>query len=126
MACHEVAALRLGLMNVLGGYAEAERSHELAELGQLAHEPGPLCSLTQAKDLKRVVEIYDSTLVLLEEKLVATAVNDPKRAYLQTLVVFTKKVELELRGQVEQLHRLSREIEEMHDFIHELYPAEEV
>ena len=33
MACHEIAGLRLGLMEVLGVKNEAERQHELAELG---------------------------------------------------------------------------------------------
>jgi hypothetical protein len=41
MACHEIAALRLGLMRVLGRTDEAERQHELAELKGGAEEPGP-------------------------------------------------------------------------------------
>jgi len=125
MACHEVAALRLGLMNLLGGYDEAAQSHELAELGALADEPGPLSSLRRAADLTRLLALYDSSLVGLEEKLSAAAPDDPARAYLQTLLVFTKKVEMELRAQVEGMHRLCRELDEMHDFIHEIYPVTE-
>jgi hypothetical protein len=125
MACHEVAALRLGLMNLLGGYDEAAQSHELAELGPLATAPGPLSSLRKAEDLTRLLSLYESSLVNLEEKLSRTSPTDSSRAYLQTLLVFTKKVEMELRAQVENMHRLCRELDEMHDFIHEIYPAPE-
>jgi hypothetical protein len=125
MACHEVAALRLGLMNLLGGYDEAAQSHELAELGPLATAPGPLSSLRTADDFSRLLSLYETSLVGLEEKLGKTPANDPKRAYLQTLIVFNKKVEMELRAQLEGLHRICRELDEMHDFIHEIYPVSE-
>src|ERR1700733_7647242 len=48
MACHEIAALRLGLMKVLGIDDPAERAHELAELGDAANVPGPIASLMNA------------------------------------------------------------------------------
>ena len=126
MACHEVAALRLGMMKLLGGYDAAAQSHELAELGELADQPGPLSSLRAAGDFSRLLGLYESSLVGLEERLSRTERDDSSRAYLQTLIVFTKKVELELRAQVEGMHRLCRELDEMHDFIHELYPVSEV
>jgi hypothetical protein len=125
MACHEVAALRLGLMNLLGGYDEAAQSHELAELGPLATAPGPLSSLRKAEDFSRLLSLYESSLVSLDEKLAKIPPGDPSRAYLQTLMVFTKKVELELRAQLEGMHRICRELDEMHDFIHEIYPVSE-
>ena len=40
MACHELAALRLGLMKVLG-IDEAEKQHELKELGDKINCDGP-------------------------------------------------------------------------------------
>lgn len=126
MACHEVAALRLGLMNVIGGFDESERAHERAELGPLADEPGPLSSLANTRELRALRERFEATLVQLEEKLAKTAPDAKERPYLTSLMVFTKKVELELAAQVEGLVRFSRELEEMHDFIHELYPADEV
>jgi hypothetical protein len=110
-------------MNLLGGYDEAAQSHELAELGPLANTPGPLSSLRKAEDLGKLLSLYESSLVDLEEKLSRTGPTDRSRAYLQTLLVFTKKVEMELRAQVENMHRLCRELDEMHDFIHEIYPA---
>ncbi len=38
-------------------------------------------------------------------------------------MVLTKKVELDLGNQVDALSRFYRDLDEMHDFVHELYPA---
>jgi hypothetical protein len=124
MACHEVAALRLGLMRVLGIVDEAERQHELAELGEAASRPGPLCSLTQASDLAGARRLFESALADLDEKVAKTPQNDPKLAYYRALVIFTKKVELELAAHSATLERFYRDLEEMHDFLHEIYPAD--
>ena len=124
MACHEIAALRLGLMNVLGTNDEAERAHELAELGEAAHTPGPVSALMKARDLDALVKLFGTSLVELNDKVARTSASDPKLPYLRSLVVLTKKVELELRAQVEGLARMNRELEEMHDLVHELFPAE--
>ncbi len=125
MACHEIAALRLGLMNVIGGFEEREREHEKSELGPRLREPGPLSALAEAHELGGLRTRFEASLVGLEEKLAKTASDAPERPYLASLLVFTKKVELELAAHVDGLTRFCRELEEMHDFIHELYPAEE-
>jgi Protein of unknown function (DUF3209) len=124
MACHEIAALRLGLMKILGTKDEAERAHELAELGEYASKPGPLASLTTASDLDALTSLFSTSLVDLNEKAARTSPTDAKLPYFRSLVVLTKKVELELRGHVEGLTRMNRELEEMHDLVHELFPAE--
>jgi hypothetical protein len=124
MACHEIAALRLGLMRVLGIDDEAERQHELAELGGAANVSGPIGSMCEAHDLAGLARAYDAAVAGLEEKVGTIAAADPKLAYLRTLVVLTKKVELDLRHHVEALTHLYRDLEEMHDFVHEIYPAE--
>jgi hypothetical protein len=124
MSCHEIAALRLGLMNILGTHDEAERAHELAELGALASTPGPLASLAQAGDLDALVKLFTTSLVDLNDKVARCSSADPKLPYLRSLVVLTKKVELDLRAQVDALARMNRELEEMHDLVHELFPAE--
>ena len=123
MACHEIAALRLGLMNLLGSEDEAERAHEREELGDAAHRPGPLASLCSAVTLENLLALYGTSLVELGERVARTETSDPKLGYLRALVVLTKKVELELRGHVEGLSRLNRELEEMHDFVHEMFPV---
>jgi hypothetical protein len=124
MSCHEVAALRLGLMNVLGIDDEAERLHELAELGTNVSEPGPLQSLSQARDFGRLKLLFEASLARLDEKVARTPADDPKLAYYRSLIVLTKKVELDLRNHTESLARFYRDLEEMHDFVHAIYPAE--
>jgi hypothetical protein len=124
MACHEIAALRLGLMRVLGRTDEAERQHELAELGHAASQTGPMQALCASSDLASLKRAYDTAIAGLEERVAATAGEDPKLPYLRTLVVLTKKVELDLEHQVEGLTQLYRDLETMHDFVHEIYPTE--
>ncbi len=124
MACHEIAALRLSLMQVLGSTDEAERQHELAELGDGAEAPGPLRSLCNARDLATVKHSYQAAIAALEERVSGTSAADADLPYLRTLVVLTKKVELELGRQIDGLAHLSRDLEEMHDFVHEIYPGE--
>ena len=124
MACHEIAALRLGLMEVLGIKDEAEKQHEMAELGNALEKPGPLRSLASARDMDSLARLYATSVTALAEKVAATPVNDPKIAYLRSLMVLTKKVELDLRAQIDGFSRLFRELEEMHDYVHEIYPAE--
>jgi hypothetical protein len=124
MACHEIAALRLGLMHVLGRTDEAERQHELAELGDAALAPGPLRALCAAGDLASVQRLYDGALAELHARVAATPASHPRLPYYRSLVVLTRKVELELAGQIESLTRLYRDLDEMHDLVHELHPAE--
>lgn len=124
MACHEIAGLRLGLMEVLGVKNEAERQHELAELGTGADQPGPIHSMCGAKNLATLKQFYEAAVAALEERVSATCSDDPKLPYLRTLVVLTKKVDLDLAHQIEGLTHLYRDLDEMHDFVHEIYPAE--
>ena len=125
MACHEIAALRLGLMRVLGRHDEAERQHELAELGTSGATPGPIASLCEATDLGRLKRFYESALVELDRKVAGTPSGDPKLPYLRTLIVLTKKTELDLTTHIDGLTRFYRELDEMHDLVHEMYPADE-
>jgi hypothetical protein len=124
MACHEIAALRLGLMRVLGRDDEAERQHELAELGAGAEAPGPVRALCQASDLASLRRFFAHAVTELNGKVASTPLDHPRRAYYTSLVVLTRKVELDLGNQVDALTRLYRDLDEMHDFVHEMYPAE--
>jgi hypothetical protein len=124
MACHEIAALRLGLMQVLGRKNESERQHELAEIGAGAEAPGPIRSLCQARDLATLQSHYAASLAELNMKVAATRPDDPQLPYYRTLVVLTKKVELELSGQIDSLTRLFHDLDEMHDYVHEIFPPQ--
>jgi len=125
MACHEIAALRLGLMGVLGHDDEAERQHELAELGDAAEQPGPLRAMCDARDLGSLKRFYEAAVASLEQRVATTPPDDAKLAYLRTLIVLTRKVELDLAHQIDGLLHLYRDLESMHDFVHEIYPAAE-
>ena len=124
MACHEIAALRLGLMRVLGVDDEAERQHELAELGAGAEAPGPLRALYQSSDLASLKRFFEASLSDLGAKVARTAPTDAKLPYYRSLMVLTKKVELDLGNQIDALTRFYRDLDEMHDFVHEIYPAD--
>jgi hypothetical protein len=124
MACHEIAALRLGLMTVLGHDDPAERQLELAELGDGADRPGPLRAMCHATDLAALRRCYEASLADLEQRVATTPGDDAALPYLRTLIVLARKVELDLGHQIEGLHHLYRDLEAMHDFVHEIYPAE--
>ena len=111
-------------MRLVGAGDDAERAHELAELGDLACSPGPLRALVEAKDLSRAVELFGALVSDLDERVARSRPDDPKLPYHRSLVVLTRKVELELRAQVDGLARMNRELEEMHDLVHELFPVE--
>jgi hypothetical protein len=123
MACHEIAALRLSLMRVLGIDDEAERQHELAELDGAADAPGPLRSLVEARDFSSLARAYESSLSELAQKVSKSGDDDPKLPYLRSLMILTKKVELELASHRQTLERFYRDLEETHDYVHEIYPA---
>jgi hypothetical protein len=124
MACHEIAALRLGLMRLLGLKDEAARQHELAELGDGANQPGPIRAMCDAADLESLRRFYEAAVSMLEERVAATRPDDTRLPYLRSLIILTKKVELDLASQIDNLTRLFTELEQMHDFVHEIYPAD--
>ena len=109
MACHEIAALRLGLMAVLGIDDAAERQHELAELGDAADAPGPVRALCEATNLAQLKQRYEAAVALLEQRVATTRPDDPKLPYLRTLIVLTRKAELDLGHQIDSLGHLYRD-----------------
>lgn len=125
MACHEIAALRIAMMNLLGIDDPAELAHETAELGDSLVKPGPLASLARAKNLGEARTLFSHSVAALDEKIATTPAGDPSLAYYRTLAVLTKKVELDLASHVGLLETLFRDLETVHDFVHELYPVED-
>lgn len=123
MACHEISALRLGCMNLLGIDDPAEKKHEQDELGEALTKPSAIKNLAEAGDLKQMLAEYQNSLTLLEERFSAMGKDDPKRAYYQSLLILTKKVELELEQSVANFKNLYDSLEEMHDYVHEVFPA---
>ncbi len=122
MACHEITGLRLGLMNVLGINDPKEKQHELSELGDEATRPGPVASMLKAQNLIDLKKLYAQSLTSLAQKVAKLPANDPKLGYYRTLMVTNKKVEMELNRMISDLNSLYKELDEMHNFIHEVFP----
>jgi hypothetical protein len=123
MACHEIAGLRLGLMNVIGIDDEGEKKHELAEIGEAATSPGPIQPLVGANNLVDLKRFYESALIKLAEKVSQVNPEDPKLGYYRTLMVTTKKVEQELSRLTQDLTQFYKDLDETHDYIHEIFPS---
>ncbi|GIX43495.1 MAG: DUF3209 domain-containing protein [Leptospiraceae bacterium] len=122
MACHELSALRLGLMNVLGIEDPAEEEHEKKELGTALKERPVLESLTKVEDLQSLLKFYQDSLVELQEKVSKMKEDDPKIHYYRSLLVLTKKVEQDLIIQIENLKKIYEDLDEIHHYLHEIYP----
>lgn len=122
MACHEIAGLRLGLMNVLGIKDENEKKHELAELGQAATAPGPIAPMIKAQTLGELKQLYTQSLIHLAEKVSKTKESDPKIGYYRALLVMTKQVELDLNRLTNDMNQFYKELDEVHDYMHEVFP----
>ncbi len=122
MACHEIAGLRLGLMNVLGIKDENEKKHELAELGKAATAPGPIAPMIKAQTLGELKQLYTQSLIHLAEKVSKTKENDPKIGYYRALMVMTKQVELDLNRLINDMNQFYKELDEVHDYMHEVFP----
>ena len=123
MACHEIAALRIGLMDLLGIEDAAERQHEMAELGDSANSPGPLAAMINSTNLASLRGQYAASLAGLEERVAKLQPESAEMAYLRSLLILTRKVEMELVRGEQNLQGLYRDLEEMHDFVHELVPT---
>lgn len=126
MACHEIGALRLALMNVLGGSREAERQHEEAELGEALQSEGPVRSLASARTLEDALSRFQDAVADLEQHQAEMKSDDPKLYYARTLIVAVKGAESNLRRLRADIQEFYRGLEELHDLIHEIYPPQSV
>jgi len=122
MACHELSALRLGLMKVLGIEDPTEEEHEKKELGSVLNERPVLDSLTKVQDLQSLLKFYQHSIVELQEKVSKMQENDPKIHYYRALLVLTKKVEQDLIIQLDNLKKIYEDLDEIHHYLHEIYP----
>lgn len=124
MACHEIAALRLGMMNILGIKDESVIEHEKNEIGhETLAKPGPIASLTEANNFRDLIRFFEASLTDLEQKIASTPKGDPQLGYYTSLLILTKKVELDLKNSSQSFQALYSDLEEMHDFVHEIFPA---
>jgi hypothetical protein len=123
MTCHELEALRLGLMNVLGTDDRSAREHARQELE--GHLDGPVGALADAETLAGIQRHLDATLVDLEAEVVATDADDPAYDYLRGRLVAVRDAERAVRRVTDQGESVLDGLGEAHDVLHEAFPADE-
>ena len=116
MACHEIAALRLGLMRVLGRHDGAEGPPDRRGLAAGAPRRRPVRLLGgETGDLASLKRLFGLALAELNTRAATAAPGDPRVACYRALIVLTKEVELDLDDQIEGLTRLYRDLDQLQD-----------
>ncbi|MXR50004.1 DUF3209 family protein [Halovenus sp. WSH3] len=123
MACHEIEALRLGLMNVLGTEDRSAREHAMSELE--GHMTGPIEALAEADTLSEIERHLDAALVDLEEEIAETDSDDPEYDYLRGRLVAVRDAEQAVRRLTSQGESVLDGLAEAHDVLHETFPVDE-
>lgn len=123
MACHEIAALRIALHNLLGTRPAAELTHEVAELGTVCEVDGPLRRLTEARDLATLRRALEAAVNEHEAQLAAMATDDPKLGYHRALVVTVRGALRDVERMSTMMERFYLDIEDTHDLLHEVFPG---
>jgi len=123
MTCHELEALRLGLLNVLGTSDRSAREHAEKELdGEL---DGPIEGLAEADSLSELQRHLDAALVDLEEEVAATDEGDPEYDYLRGRLVAVRDAERSLSRVADHGAALLDDLGETHHSLHDAFPADE-
>lgn len=123
MTCHEIEALRLGLMNSLGVDDDAAEKHAREELGE---EPAPhIAALADADSLAACARHLDTALVELEEEIAATQANDPSYDYLRGRLVAVRDAEASVERLLNHGESLLDDLGESHHTLHEAFPVDE-
>lgn len=123
MTCHELEALRLGLMNTLGVGDESVREHAETELE--GHLDGPIGALAEAETLSAIERHLDAALVDLEEQVAATDPGDPAYDYLRGRLVAVRDAERAIHRLTDQGESVLEGFGEAHHHLHEAFPADE-
>ena len=123
MSCHEIEALRLGLMNVLGTEDRSAREHAETELE--GHLDGPIGALANAETLSEIERHLDAALVDLEEEIAATDPDDPEYDYTRGRLVAVRDAERAVHRLTDQGESVLGGLGEAHDVLHETFPVDE-
>ena len=125
MACAELEALRLALMNVNGTVDESVKRHAEAEIGDAVDENGPIAALSTADTIDDIQRHLDAALVDLEEAASAADPTDPEGAYLRGRLVAVRDAEQRLRRLRDRTDGLLSDLGETHHTLHEAFPTGE-
>lgn len=123
MACHELEALRLGLMNSLGVGDDAAKKHARDELGD---DPEPhIEALADADTLDDCRRHLDTALVGLEEEVAAADEDSPEYDYVRGRLVAVRDAEASLDRLVNQGEAFLDDLGDAHHTLHEAFPVDE-
>jgi len=123
MSCHEIEALRLGLMNVLGTADPAVRDHAEKELE--GHRSGPIEALAEADSLAAIQRHLDAALVDLEAEIADTPSDDPEYDYLRGRLVAVRDAEQAVGRLTDHGEGILEDLGASHDVLHEAFPVED-
>ncbi|UPV73866.1 DUF3209 family protein [Halorussus limi] len=123
MSCHEIEALRLGLMNVLGTSDRSVREHAEKELE--GHLEGPVEGLANAESLSELRRHLDAALVDLEEQIATADESDPEYDYLRGRLVAVRDAEQSLARLTDHGESLLDDLGTSHDVLHEAFPVDD-
>ncbi|MGB9965119.1 DUF3209 family protein [Halobacterium hubeiense] len=123
MTCHELEALRLGLMNVLGATDRSAREHAEKELE--GHLDGPIEGLATADSLAELQRHLDAALVDLEEQVAAADEADSDYDYLRGRLVAVRDAERSLARLADHGDALLADLGETHHSLHDAFPGDE-
>ncbi len=123
MTCHEIEALRLGLMNSLGVDDDAVRKHARDELGS---DPEPhIAALADADSLAACRRHLDTALVELESEVAVTDEDDPEYDYLRGRVIAVRDAVGALDRLVDHGEGVLEDLGDSHHALHETFPVDE-
>ena len=127
MACHEIAALRLSLHTVLGNRPDHEKTHELAELGDVLDDTrnGALKALAEARNLGGAKTALAASALDLESKVADMSQGAASLGYYRALLVNVRSVQQNLDRIIADVERFYQDIEDTHDLLHEVFPDED-
>jgi hypothetical protein len=123
MTCHELEALKLGLMTVLGTEDAQARKHAEDELD--GHKEGPIEALATAESLDAIQRHLDAALVDLEREIAETPAEDPEYDYMRGRLVAVRDAERAVARLTTQGEDLLAGLGEAHDLLHEAFPVDE-
>lgn len=122
MTCHELEALRLGLMNSIGVEDDA-RKHARDEIGS---DPEPhIEALADADTISACRQHLDTALVELEEEVAAADDDDPETDYLRGRLVAVRDAERALERLADHGEGILEDLGAAHHALHEAFPTDE-
>jgi len=123
MTCHEIEALRLGLMNSLGVGDDATKKHARDEIGD---DPEPhIEALAEAESLAACRRHLDTAVVELESEVAAADADDPAYDYLRGRLVAVRDAEGALDRLLTHGEGFLEDLGDSHHALHETFPVDE-